>query len=66
MTPITSNNVAAIAYDPGSHTLRVRFHTGGTYDYYGIPARLHKAMLQPHPWHLVGPEIRSYPYNKVN
>lgn len=33
LTPVKSSTVAAMAYEPGTATLRVRFKSGGTYDY---------------------------------
>jgi hypothetical protein len=33
LEPVTSSNVEAIGYDAGTRTLRVKFRSGGTYDY---------------------------------
>ncbi len=33
MVPVVSDNVAFVGYDHATHTLRVRFLSGGTYDY---------------------------------
>jgi len=35
--PVTSSNVAAIAYDPVTSTLGVRFLNGSEYHYFGVP-----------------------------
>lgn len=65
MTPVISDNVALVGYDYGALVLRITFRRGGTYDYYGIPAYLYEAMLQPHPWRLVGRQIRAYGGHRV-
>lgn len=44
LTPVKSSNVAALGYDPASQTLRVKFKTGGTFDYAGV-SPLHHAQL---------------------
>ncbi len=37
MIQVSSTNLAAIGYDEASHTLRVEFRNGGTYDYFDVP-----------------------------
>lgn len=44
MIPVSSTNLAAIGYDEGSHTLRVEFQNGGTYDYFDVPEREFEAL----------------------
>ena len=45
MTPVQSSNVAAVGYDPATKILRVAFKNGGEYEYAGVPAEAHAALL---------------------
>ena len=36
MTPVISSTVAARGYDPETEKLRIRFHTGNTYEYSNV------------------------------
>lgn len=40
-----SSNVAAIAHDPHTQTLHVRFKSGHVYAYKNVPADEHEALL---------------------
>lgn len=42
---VKSSNVAAIAHDPETNTLHVRFKNGGTYAYQGVDAEKHAALM---------------------
>lgn len=44
-SPVTSSNVAAVAHDPATNTLHVKFKNGGTYAYHGVTADEHHALL---------------------
>lgn len=39
-TPFTSSNIASARYDDAQQTLEVTFHSGGTYQYYDVPAQV--------------------------
>jgi hypothetical protein len=65
MTPVLSDTVACVGYDYATTTLRVTFHSGHTYDYYGVPVFLYEAMLLPHPWRRVGRQVRRHRYQRV-
>jgi hypothetical protein len=65
MVPVVSDNVAFVGYDHATRILRVRFHSGGNYDYYDVPFFLYEAMLLPHPWPRVGRQIRAHLYRRV-
>ncbi len=65
MVPVVSENVAFAGYDHATRTLRIRFRSGGTYDYVDVPVFLFEAMLRPHPWRRVGREIRAHLYHRV-
>lgn len=65
MTSVVSDNVRAVGYEYRTQVLRVSFRSGGTYDYYGVPAHLYEVMLLPHPWRRVGRQIRAHRYQRV-
>ncbi len=65
MHPVVSTNVLDVGYDPLASTLRVRFRSGGTYDYYDVNPGLFEQMLQPHPWHRVGQLVKAHTYAKI-
>jgi len=65
MVPVVSDNVALVGYDHTTKVLRVKFHSGGTYDYFDVPAFLYEAMLLPHPWRRVGRQIRAHRYRRI-
>ena len=65
MTSAISDNVAAVGYDSTTNTLYVTFKNGRTYAYYNVPVHLYEALLLPHPWRVVGRQIRTYPYRRV-
>lgn len=65
MVPVISDNVSFVGYDQATHTLRVKFHSGGTYDYYDVPVFLYEAMLLPHPWRRVGRRVRAHVYRRA-
>ncbi|GAA0305537.1 KTSC domain-containing protein [Kineococcus aurantiacus] len=58
--PVTSGNVASVGYDPDTRTLRVRFRSGGTYDYADVDVALFHQMLQPHPWHRLHQQVKKH------
>jgi len=65
MHPVVSTNVLAVGYDPQTRTLRVRFRSGGTYDYYGVNPGLFEQMLLPNPWRRIGRLVKAHTYAKV-
>ncbi len=60
MYPATSTNVLAVGYEPLSRTLRVRFRSGGVYDYYDVNSHLFEQMLLPNPWRRVGRLVKTH------
>jgi hypothetical protein len=64
---IESEALDGVAYDPASRTLAVKFHGGGTYEYYGVDEQLYEELLsaQPHPWAVVGEIVKSHRYRRV-
>ena len=43
---MTSDNVGAVGYDHSAQVLRVRFRSGGTYDYYDVPVHLFEVITE--------------------
>ena len=43
--PVSSTNIAAIAYDEDGRTLGVRFNHGGEYWYHGVPSAVYQRFL---------------------
>jgi hypothetical protein len=42
-----STMLRAIAYDPATNELRVRFHAGSMYRYHGVPPEVVETLLDP-------------------
>jgi hypothetical protein len=43
--PVNSSNIRSIGYDARSETLEIEFHGGGVYQYRGVPATIHAALM---------------------
>lgn len=43
--PVRSTNIASIGYDEATSTLEVGFRNGSTYQYYGVPASVWRAVM---------------------
>lgn len=41
---VQSSNVASVGYDASSSTLEVAFHSGGVYQYFGVPEHHYVAL----------------------
>lgn len=37
LIPVSSSDIAAVGYHRWTSTLTVAFHSGGVYEYYGVP-----------------------------
>lgn len=65
MIPVNSSNLSAVGYD-GS-TLRIQFHSGGLYDYAGVPESVYIGLMNAaskgnyHAAHIKN----VYPYRKL-
>lgn len=44
-SPVTSSNILSIGFDAASGILEVEFRHGGVYQYYGVPAAVHDALM---------------------
>jgi KTSC domain len=45
MTPVKSTNLHSLGYDPEAKLMRVKFRSGATHEYTGVPAAAHQAFL---------------------
>ena len=65
MIPVSSSNLSAVGYD--GNTLRIQFHTGGVYDYSGVPESVYNGLMNAaskgsyHAAHIKN----DYPYRKL-
>lgn len=46
ITSVESTTLAAIGYDENLKLLRLEFRSQAVYDYFGVPAAVHKALLR--------------------
>ena len=45
-TPVRSSNIGSVGYDPTSRTLEVEFHSGGLYQYFGVPENIYQGLMR--------------------
>ena len=43
--PVQSSNLASVGYDPSSQTLEIEFRSGGVYQYFDVPPRVHDELM---------------------
>lgn len=44
LKPVKSSNVESVGFDPYTKTLAVKFNSGKTYHYHGVPAEVHDGL----------------------
>jgi hypothetical protein len=44
-TPVTSSNLKSVGYDPDTRTLEIEFHSGGIYQYSGVPEAVYSGLM---------------------
>jgi len=44
--PVSSSDLRSVGYDPAAQVLEIEFHSGGVYQYTGVPASAHTALMQ--------------------
>ncbi len=42
---VSSSNLHSVGYDAESQTLRIKFHSGETYDYYNVPDTRYSGLM---------------------
>ncbi|HOE31198.1 MAG TPA: KTSC domain-containing protein [Planctomycetota bacterium] len=45
-SPVRSSNIRSMGYDPASQTLEVEFHSGGVYQYFGVPETIYQGFMR--------------------
>lgn len=65
--PVSSSNLRSIGYDPESQTLEIEFNSGGTYQYFGVPATEYEALMAAgsHGTYFQANIRNRYPYQKL-
>lgn len=43
---VSSSNLASVGYDEEQSLLEVEFHSGGVYQYRGVPPGVHQALMR--------------------
>lgn len=44
--PVHSSNIRSVGYNPASRMLEVEFHSGGIYQYSGVPENAHQGLMR--------------------
>ena len=67
LDPIDSDALDGAAYDAAARILTVKFHEGGTYDYFDVEEEVYEELLaaQPHPWAVMSEIVKSHRYRRV-
>ncbi len=42
---VTSTDIRSVGYDSMSHVLEVEFHSGGIYQYFGVPVSVYDGLM---------------------
>jgi hypothetical protein len=68
MRRLRSRAVQETGYDATFRTLRIRFRSGGLYDYYDVPPDVFNGLLAAaHPWTQWGEHItQSYRFSRLD
>lgn len=45
MIPVRSSAIAAVGYDPNTRRMQIRFTSGGTYTYCGVPQSVYDGLM---------------------
>lgn len=45
MTEVSSSNLESVGYDPSTETLRIKFKSGGLYEYYTVPQDVYDGLM---------------------
>ncbi|EME4038605.1 KTSC domain-containing protein [Morganella morganii] len=43
--PVSSSNLHSVGYDQATSTLEIAFHSGGIYQYSGVPSHIHSGLM---------------------
>ncbi|MCC7553993.1 MAG: KTSC domain-containing protein [Methanobacteriaceae archaeon] len=45
MKPVSSSNLNSVGYESSSKKLRIEFHSGGLYEYSGVPSSTYDSLM---------------------
>ena len=45
-TPVDSSNLKSVGYDSQRKVLEIEFHSGGIYQYFGVPLAVYNGLMQ--------------------
>lgn len=67
LEPIDSEALDGISYDAERHTLTIAFESGGVYEYYDVDPAVFETLhaAQPHPWTVVGEEVKRHRFHRI-
>lgn len=43
--PVSSSNLSSVGYDEDDRILEIEFNSGGVYQYYDVPHRIHQELM---------------------
>ncbi|MCM1564797.1 MAG: KTSC domain-containing protein [Dehalobacter sp.] len=43
--PVVSSNLSAVAYEPSTQTLYIRFRSSGSYAYFNVPESIYRGLM---------------------
>jgi hypothetical protein len=44
-TPVSSSNLRSVGYNEDERLLEIEFNSGGIYQYYDVPSRIHRGLM---------------------
>jgi hypothetical protein len=67
LEPIASDAIEAAGYRADARVLTIRYRTGAVYEYYDVEPELFTRLkrAQPHPWSVVGSEVKSHRFTQI-
>lgn len=65
--PVSSSDLQSVGYDSTSRILEIKFHSGGIYQYSGVPDSVHRGLMgaSSHGKYFHANIKDVYPYRKV-
>ncbi len=65
--PVSSSDLRAVGYDSASQTLEIEFHSGGIFQYSGVPQPQYQNLMaaDSHGWYFHAHIKARYPWRRV-
>lgn len=66
--PVSSSQIAEVGFDPAKELLEIQFTRGGVYQYSGVPAEVHRELMEADSvGSYFSKQIKGqYPYSKLS